>query len=114
MNKANRPFARNLRHALTIKGWSQGQLAHKAKVSQGHISMILREERGPSISIAIALARALDVSLDWLAGLPKRNPNELEPDETELLRLYRFLTPEDKEIVLGSTRLHTRIMEKAE
>ena len=100
---------------LDVREWSQGKLAARTGISRSHITMFLNGQRQDmGFSKIRSIACALDVSLDWLAGLPKRDPNELEPDETELLRLYRFLTPEDKEIVLGSTRLHTRIMEKAE
>jgi len=45
----------------------------------------------PSVRRAAALAQALDVPLDWLAGLPKRNPKELEPDEEEALGVFRSL-----------------------
>jgi len=110
MKQGNQPFARNLRHALAIKNWSQGQPAHKAKVSQGHISMILRQERGPSITIALALARALGVSLDWLAGLSKQNPKELEPDEQELLKLYDSLSDDGKAATLDTLRVLIRFM----
>ena len=66
------------------------------------------------MSIALALARTLDVSLDWLVGLPRQNPKELEPDEAELLRLYQSLAHEDKQVILGSVRLHARVIGKAE
>ena len=77
--------------ALELKGFSQGQLAHKSGVNQSHISMILAGKRSPGTDKLIAIARALDVSLDWLAGLPPRTPGELAPDEEDLLTAYRTL-----------------------
>jgi len=44
-------------------------LARNSEVSGGHVSMILRDQRIPSVAIAAQFARALGVSLDWLVGL---------------------------------------------
>ena len=77
--------------ALELKGFSQGQLAHKSGVNQSHISMILAGKRSPGTDKLIAIAQALDVSLDWIAGLPPRTPGQLTPDEDELLAAYRAL-----------------------
>jgi transcriptional regulator with XRE-family HTH domain len=78
--------------ALELRGWSQGQLAARtahlgARVSQSHISMILRGEREPGIKTMEVLARALGVSIDWLCGLPPREGSVLEPDEDALLKV---------------------------
>lgn len=54
-----------LRHARALRRLSQQELARKADVSQQLISQL---ERGDTVVSArhIALARALEVSLDWL------------------------------------------------
>ena len=62
-------FPCRLRVALARKGWSQNELARSSEVSVGHVSMILRGKRNPSLAIAARFARELEMSLDWLAGL---------------------------------------------
>lgn len=65
------------------KGWSQAELARQAKIGQstlhgyesGH-----REARGMSVDVAIRLARALSVTVDYLAGVYEdEERSELEP-----------------------------------
>jgi len=96
---------------IEMYDFSHGQVALKAQVPRSNITKFLKgTRRDMGFSSMAKLARALDVSLDWLAGLPKRDPNELEPDETELLRLYRCLADDDKRIILGSVKLHAHIV----
>lgn len=97
-------FGQRISSALEFREWTQGQLSLRSGVGQSHISQILRERKMPRLDIAAALARALDVSLDWLAGLPERHPEALAPDEAELLRLYRQLNKTDRGIVIGLAR----------
>jgi transcriptional regulator with XRE-family HTH domain len=82
-------FAEQLDRAIDMRELTQGQVAVKTGLQQSHISMIRRGQREPSVSIAARLARALDVSLDWLCELPVRAPGALEPDEETVLQLYR-------------------------
>jgi len=86
------------------------ELAHESGVSHRHINALTSGERkDPSLSIATMLARALGVSLDWLAGLPKGNPGQLEPDEKHLLDLYRRLPPDGQRLMLGTMSLAAEI-----
>lgn len=87
-------FADRLRQAMEARELTQGQLEIAAAVSQGHISMILNEKRIPAIDIAMRLALALGVSIDWLCGLPVRDPGALSHDETMLLESYRAIPDE--------------------
>jgi hypothetical protein len=66
--------------------------------------MILAGKREPSVSIATCLALALDVSLDWLCGLPRRNAAELAPDEETLLSAYRRSPEVVKEMLLNMAK----------
>jgi len=58
-------------------------------VGQSHISQIILGKTRPRIDVAISLADALDVSLDWLAGRERKSPQELTPEEEHLLALFR-------------------------
>jgi transcriptional regulator with XRE-family HTH domain len=57
-----------LRQAMTSKGISGQRLEREAGVSRGYVSRLLRGHRGASITADQlgALARALDVSPEWL------------------------------------------------
>jgi transcriptional regulator with XRE-family HTH domain len=83
-----------LREAMDIRRKTQERLAAETGVSQSHISRIVNGEREPTVDIAVRLAYALDVSLDWLCGLPPAPDSPLEPDEGELLASYRAITTE--------------------
>ena len=100
---------------LDVREWSQGKLAARTGISRSHITMFLNGQRQDTgFSKIRSIACALDVSLDWLAGLPKQNPKELEPDEAELVKLYRSLPDYEKPAILGSVRLHARITRREE
>lgn len=80
---------------LKERGLSQRKLAERSGVSRSHLSAYLtgtREDMG--FSLMAAVARALDVSLDWLAGLPPRHSDALQPDEEDLLRAWRAIEDE--------------------
>ena len=100
--REEKAFALKLKAALAIRGLTQGQLKVLAGVSQSAISRSLSGETVPAVDIAARLARALDVSLDWLCDLPPRTPGELTPDETELLNRYRAATPALRAITLNA------------
>lgn len=60
-------FGQRIRSARETKGESQLSLAAAAGISQGYLSQIEADDREPTFSIAVRLARALDLSLDELA-----------------------------------------------
>ena len=103
-------FAERLRYALRSRGLTQGQLSVKAGVSPAHISMVLSEQREVGVDVAARLARALDVSLDWLCDLPERQADTLEPDEDELLVLYRAMSDVGQSMAIDMARV---IVERA-
>ena len=60
-------LGQRLRMAREALGESQVNLAVAAEISQGYLSQIETDEREPTFSIAVRLARALGISLDELA-----------------------------------------------
>jgi DNA-binding XRE family transcriptional regulator len=55
------------------RGWTQAQLAAKARIADEKICAIERETNRASMTFALAirLAEALDTSLDYLAGMSR-------------------------------------------
>ena len=68
MKKKNRVFAERLMVARARRLTTQAALAEMIGVSGQTISAYERNIQIPSLDIAVRIADALDVSLDWLAG----------------------------------------------
>ena len=87
-------FAERLTIAMALAGVNQMSLASASGVPQGTISRLLGGQRNAHVATLRALARALDVSLAWLADgslvaptEPQAPPPDQEPaTQTELLR----------------------------
>jgi transcriptional regulator with XRE-family HTH domain len=103
-----------LQSVMDMRELTQGQVALKTGVEQSHISLILAGKRNPRIDKVIALARGLDVSLDWLCDLPRRESNPETPDEKELLDAYRQIqNPDIKRMILNSAKDGVKIEGKS-
>lgn len=101
MGKDRDVFGPRVESALRARGWTQGQLAHFSGVGQSHISQIIKGTTRPRIDIAASLARALGVSLDWLAGLPPQPGVEtLTPEERELVEAFAKLDAAHRQLAL--------------
>lgn len=50
------------------KNWSQDELAKKIEASRVMIGKYEREDNSPSIEVIVKLAKAFDVSVDYLLG----------------------------------------------
>lgn len=64
-------FAERMREARTKAGFSQAELSRKTNISAATLSTYEsnKEPKNPPIDKAVAIARELNVSLDWLCGL---------------------------------------------
>lgn len=64
-------FGERMREARTKAGFSQAELSRKTKISAATLSTYEsnKEPKNPPIDKATAIARELNVSLDWLCGL---------------------------------------------
>ncbi len=93
-----------LAEALRIRGRSQRWLSINAHVSQASVSAYLNGvHKRLALEVWIRIAKALDISLDWLAGLPPREAAILSVEEEELLRLWRTIRSD----LIKSTTLST-------
>jgi len=61
-------FPDRLRRAREYRGWSQGELAHKANLQPSAISHFETGARKPSFDNLRLLADTLDVTTDYLLG----------------------------------------------
>lgn len=82
---------------------NQAQLAKLARITPGALSQILAKERTPSSEVLVKLARALNVSVDYLVGkADDTNLSDLlQNEETQLLfRDLSSLSQSDKEKII--------------
>lgn len=87
-------FVEKLDKLRKARGLSQSDLADAAKISQPRISEWRREEsRGPTLPVALTLARTLGVSLDYLADDAQDDPPApaVTADEMKVIELVREL-----------------------
>jgi transcriptional regulator with XRE-family HTH domain len=82
---------------------SQEELAQLLNTTQSQVSRYENGENDPTSEVLAALARALDVSADWLLGLtdeikrPVGGMADLDHIEREALRILRAKTPEKRQ-----------------
>jgi len=93
-----------------IKGWQSKELASKINISPAMLSKIEHDQKSPSMETLIALAAALDVSIDWLvpsqgAENPYRRkedePVYFSPEADEVAHLVDALPPKYRAVVLA-------------
>lgn len=82
---------------------TQEDLAEKIGKNQQDIYRYESGKFKPNLSSLIALAEALEVSLDWLVGLNEHS--ELSEDEKQLLKLYRSKDSNRKGAILELVRI---------
>lgn len=91
-------FKDSLSRILNNRGMSQADLCRISGVATSAMSRYLSGDSDPSLSKAIAMADALQISLDELAGreVPKRAA------ERELLTHFRNLSDEGQEVAVNT------------
>ena len=82
---------------LQETGWSQRELARRAKVSHSMVSKVINREKSPGLDFCIAIANAFEErpeNVMRLAGLLPPSAGKLDDlseEEAELVKLYRLL-----------------------
>ncbi len=90
------------------RGWTQAELAKKARITPAAICQIEKGDRTPTIPVLHRIAQVLQVSLDYLAGYKDSVEQEDVQKNSELkvfFRKYRKLDQKDKEFI--ETYIHT-------
>lgn len=91
---------------LIRRDWRLADLARKANLDTGSISRILSGTRKPGPEVCVAIARALNYppeAIFRLAGLLPPDPG-VDPEEKEVLYLFRQLQAEQRKLVLEALR----------
>lgn len=102
-------FQQRLNEEMNARGWKQVDLCRAAGISSSQATHLMSgRTKDPTLTTAIKIAKALDVSLDYLAGRTD-NPSGMTDEELAqlkidaearaLLRGFELLPPEGKETV---------------
>jgi len=97
-------FADWLEEELAARGWKPADLARASKLSNATVSRILNGERNAGPDVALAIAKGLNLSADFVfrrAGLlPPQPGSERDPSFQEIVEIMRNMTEaERREIV---------------
>lgn len=90
-------YAEKLQRLCALKGLDQSALAERVGISKSRVSRILSGAQEPKLGLAVALARVLEVSLDYLVEEDDRGREAayqcvpITEDELTILKLVRRL-----------------------
>ena len=98
-------FKENLRAELDYQGVKIKELAERSGVNRRTIDhYLMKEPQEPSVSNAVKIARALNVSVEYLVtGSDSRIP--FAADTMEFINGYQLLTAREKGVVRDMVKL---------
>ena len=91
-------FKNRISELMAEKGVRQADLCRKTNISTALMSNYVKGKASPSLSNAIAIADALDVTLDELAG--RLVKVALDEEEQELISKFRELGDFEKQEII--------------
>lgn len=97
------PFSKILKSIMDTRGINQKWLAEEAHTTEATISRYVNGVHQPNINLVIDIAKALDVSVDYLLGLTAI-PYAGEDRTAELrllVRCYNKTSDRDKKLLWG-------------
>lgn len=95
------PFSNLLRSIMDERGISQKWLAEAAHTTEATISRYINGIHQPNILLTMSIAKALNVSVDYLLGItaiPSRNSDKT-PELKLLIRCYTKASDRDKKLL---------------
>ncbi len=101
-------IASRIRHALEINEMRQVDLVKKAGISKASLSTYIKGVYEPKQKNIHKIAKALNVSEEWLMGYDvpmerssKPQHTKLNKTEKEVIEMYRDLPDEDKQTIVN-------------
>lgn len=99
-----------LARELQTRGWSMRELSRRSGMSHAQISNVINGDSNAGYEFCLAIAKALDVepgTLLSMAGFPDMMPGPV-PEEREIVRLFRRLSSQMRDLALATLRTWTR------
>lgn len=103
-------FGNNLRTLIDERDMTQKELALQLNIAPSTMGSYVQNTREPDFATLKAIAAFFDVSIDYL--LDNHQDKAATHQESELLRIFRSLPPEQKDICLEQCRVFVRMNHK--
>lgn len=100
-------FGNNLRALIEERGMTQKELAMQLNIAPSTMGCYVQNTREPDFDTLKMLAKYFNVSTDYLLDNPVGKTDTHQEDE--LLRIFRTLSPKQKEICVEQCRAFVRI-----
>lgn len=113
MNKENDSFGNRLKQALLKLDIKQRELADKINIDETKISRYIKNRAEPSISTVAKIAKALNVSADYLLGLKEEmtpiHENDPWAEDIQIIKdSYTTLSLEERYAIIQLVRAMRR------
>lgn len=103
-------FGDNLRTLIEEKDITQKELAQRLNIAPSTLGSYVQNVREPDFETLKTIARYFNVSTDYL--LDYYSGKSSDHRENELLRIFRSLSPDQKEICIEQCRVFVRLNNK--
>lgn len=100
-------FGEKLRNLIEERSMTQKELAVQLNLAPSTIGSYVQNAREPDFSTLKLFAKYFNVSTDYL--LDNKIGNAATPQENELLRIFRCLSEEQKEICIEQCRVFVKL-----
>lgn len=103
-------FGENLRTLIEEREITQKELARQLNIAPSTVGSYVQNTREPDFSTLKLIAQYFDVSIDYLLDYPSKTI--INHQENELIRIFRSLSQEQKEICIEQCRVFVRMNHK--
>jgi len=100
-------FGDRLKILIEEKDMTQKELAAQLNIAPSTVSSYVQNTREPDFATLRMIAKYFDVSIDYLLDYSTGHTSSKQEDE--LLRVFRTLTPEQKEICIEQTKVFMKL-----
>ncbi|MCD7764167.1 MAG: helix-turn-helix domain-containing protein [Lachnospiraceae bacterium] len=103
-------FGKNLRTLIEERDITQKELARQLNIAPSTLGSYVQDAREPDFNTLKSLAAYFNVSIDYLLDY---TPDQIKShQENELLRIFRSLTAEQRDICLEQCKVFVRVNNK--
>lgn len=103
-------FGNNLRTLIEERDITQKELAKQLNIAPSTMGSYVQNTREPDYATLKSIAKFFDVSIDYL--LDNHTGKAATYQEDELLRIFRSLNPEQRDICIEQCRVFVRMNHK--
>lgn len=100
-------FGNNLRTLIEERDMTQKELASQLNIAASTMGSYVQGKREPDFDTLKAIAQYFNVSIDYL--LDNNSAKAATHQEDEMLRIFRSLTPDQREICIEQCRVFVSV-----